>query len=175
MVTKESDDHLVRFRKMSKPIRVVYARPRTFAAFAIGIIAFFLLPGSLWLVTRLLIGWDFGAVAYLIQAVVVIRRFDIKPHLAAEKPLGAEAAEDQVGVGHGGFGAAERIAGGRFDRSTMSFADRRRSPDAESLPTRIPPRIVRSAIWLTNRRSSRRGARRSHRPHRSGSRTPQDC
>ena len=35
------------------PVRVVYARPRTFIAIAIGIVAFFLLPGSLRLVTRL--------------------------------------------------------------------------------------------------------------------------
>ena len=35
------------------PVRVVYARPRTFIAVAIGIVAFFLLPTSLRLVTRL--------------------------------------------------------------------------------------------------------------------------
>ena len=35
---------LLRFRKMPKPVRVVYARPRTFIAIAIGIVAFFLLP-----------------------------------------------------------------------------------------------------------------------------------
>ena len=46
------DTHLVRFRKMPKPARVIYARPRTFVSILIGIAAFFLLPGSLRLVTR---------------------------------------------------------------------------------------------------------------------------
>ena len=50
---KEFDEHLVRFRKLPLPVRVVYARPRTFIAIAVGIVAFFLLPGSLRLVTRL--------------------------------------------------------------------------------------------------------------------------
>ena len=35
----------VRFRKMSQPLRVVYARPRTFISVAVGIVTFFLLPG----------------------------------------------------------------------------------------------------------------------------------
>ena len=39
--------------KLPLPVRVVYARPRTFIALAIGIVAFFLLPDSLRLVTRL--------------------------------------------------------------------------------------------------------------------------
>ena len=58
MPGKEFEEHLLRFRKMPKPVRVVYARPRTFISIAIGIVAFFLLPGSLRLVTRLLVGWD---------------------------------------------------------------------------------------------------------------------
>ena len=44
MAGKEFDERLVRFRKMPKPVRVVYARPRTFISVAIGIVAFFLLP-----------------------------------------------------------------------------------------------------------------------------------
>jgi uncharacterized membrane protein len=55
---KEVDELLARFRKLPKPVRIVYGRPRTFVAFAIGIVAFLLLPDSLRLVTRLLIGWD---------------------------------------------------------------------------------------------------------------------
>ena len=46
-------------------MRVVYARPRTFISIAIGIVAFFLLPASLRLVTRLLIGWDIFVAVYL--------------------------------------------------------------------------------------------------------------
>ena len=55
---KELDAFVDRFRKMPAPVRVIYARPRTFIAIAVGVVAFFLLPGSLRLVTRLLVGWD---------------------------------------------------------------------------------------------------------------------
>ena len=54
---------------MSKPVRVVYARPRTFISIAVGIVAFFLLPGSLRLVTRMLIGWDIFVALYLAAGV----------------------------------------------------------------------------------------------------------
>jgi uncharacterized membrane protein len=74
MASKDADDHLVRFRKMSKPIRVVYARPRTFASIVVGIIAFFLLPGSLRLVTRLLIGWDIFIALYLLLVYIMMFR-----------------------------------------------------------------------------------------------------
>jgi uncharacterized membrane protein len=75
MASKEADDHLlVRFRKMSKPIRVVYARPRTFISVLIGIIAFFLLPGSLRLVTRLLIAWDIFIAVYLLLVYIMMFR-----------------------------------------------------------------------------------------------------
>jgi uncharacterized membrane protein len=71
---KIEDPYLARFRKMSKPVRVVYARPRTFISIAIGIVAFFLLPGSLRLVTRLLIGWDVFAALYLVLVCTLVFR-----------------------------------------------------------------------------------------------------
>jgi uncharacterized membrane protein len=71
---KDLADLLVRFRKMPKPVRVVYARPRTFISIAIGIVAFFVLPGSLRLVTRVLIGWDVFAALYLVLAFVMMFR-----------------------------------------------------------------------------------------------------
>ncbi len=75
MASKEADDHrLVRFQKMSKPIRVVYARPRTFISVLIGIIAFFLQPGSLRLVTRLLIAWDIFISVYLLLVYIMMSR-----------------------------------------------------------------------------------------------------
>src|SRR5712675_1108780 len=77
MAGKETEDpHLARFRKMSRPVRVVYARPRLFASVAIGIVAFFLLPGSLRLVTRLLISWDIFVTVYLVLAYVMMFRCD---------------------------------------------------------------------------------------------------
>ena len=56
------------------PVRIVYARPRTFFSIAIGIVAFFLLPGSLRLVTRLLLGWDIFVTCYLVLAYIMIFR-----------------------------------------------------------------------------------------------------
>src|SRR5260370_16921987 len=77
MAGKETEDpHLARFRKMSRPVRVVYARPRLFASVAIGIVAFLLLPGSLRLVTRLLISWDIFVTVYLVLAYVMMFRCD---------------------------------------------------------------------------------------------------
>jgi uncharacterized membrane protein len=75
MAAKETDDpFLLRFRKMSKPVRVVYARPRLFISILIGIIAFFLLPGSVRLVTRLLISWDIFVTCYLALAYTMMLR-----------------------------------------------------------------------------------------------------
>ena len=65
MAGNELEEVLHRFRKLPRPVRVVYARPRTFASIAIGIVAFFLLPGSVRLVTRLLVAWDVFATLYL--------------------------------------------------------------------------------------------------------------
>jgi uncharacterized membrane protein len=68
------DPFLARFRKMSKPVRVVYARPRTFISIAIGIVAFFLLPSSLRLVTRLLVSWDIFVAIYLVLVYTLVFR-----------------------------------------------------------------------------------------------------
>jgi uncharacterized membrane protein len=73
------DAFLIRFRKMSKPVRVVYARPRTFISVVVGIAVFFLLPGSLLpgslrLVTRLLIGWDSFVALYLVLVYIMMFR-----------------------------------------------------------------------------------------------------
>jgi uncharacterized membrane protein len=78
MAGKEAEDPLiVRFRKMSRPVRMVYARPRTFLSIAIAIIAFLLLPGSLRLVTRLLVCWDVFATSYLVLAYIMMFRCDL--------------------------------------------------------------------------------------------------
>ena len=75
MAGKNAEDPiLARFKKMSRPVRVVYARPRTFIAMAIGIVTFFLLPGSLRLVTRLLIGWDVFVALYLVLVYALVLR-----------------------------------------------------------------------------------------------------
>jgi len=66
MTGKEAEDALARFRKMSRPVRLVYGRPRTFFAIAIGILAYALLPASLRQVTRALLGWDIFIAVYLL-------------------------------------------------------------------------------------------------------------
>ena len=73
-MSKDFEEHLVRFRNMPAPVRVVYGRPRTFAAIAIGIIAFFLLPTSLRPVTRLVLGWDTFAACYLVLVYIMMFR-----------------------------------------------------------------------------------------------------
>ena len=65
MAGSEFEELLLRFRKLPRPVRVVYARPRTFISFVVGVLLFALLPVSLRLVTRLLIGWDSFALLYL--------------------------------------------------------------------------------------------------------------
>ena len=71
---KELDEALARFRKMPVPVRVVYARPRTFLSMAIGIVAFFLVPDSLRLVTRMLVGWDVFVALYLALVYIMMLR-----------------------------------------------------------------------------------------------------
>ena len=63
---ENEDPVLVRFRKMSRPVRVVYARPRTFISLLAGVLVCLLLPGSLRPVTRFLIGWDALIAVYLV-------------------------------------------------------------------------------------------------------------
>jgi uncharacterized membrane protein len=78
MPGKEFEERLLRFRKMPKPLRVVYARPRTFISILIGIVAFFLLPGSLRLVTRALIGWDIFVAFYLVLVFTMVLRSGVR-------------------------------------------------------------------------------------------------
>jgi len=73
---KELDELTARLKKMPAPVRVVYARPRTFVSMAIGTVAFFLLPDSLRLVTRLLVAWDIFAAFYLALAYAMMFRCD---------------------------------------------------------------------------------------------------
>jgi uncharacterized membrane protein len=77
MADEETEDPvLVRFRKMWRPVRVVYARPRTFFAIAMGIAAFFVNPAALRLVTRFLVGWDVFVAVYLLLVLVMMLRCD---------------------------------------------------------------------------------------------------
>lgn len=74
MTGKEFEEYLLRFRKMPGPVRIIYGRPRTFISLAIGIVAFFLLPGSLRLVTRQLVAWDIFVAMYLVLVYTMVVR-----------------------------------------------------------------------------------------------------
>jgi uncharacterized membrane protein len=65
MATDKEDPVLVRFRQMSRPMRLIYARPRTFISLGVGVLVALLVPGSHRLVTRLLFGWDALIAVYL--------------------------------------------------------------------------------------------------------------
>jgi uncharacterized membrane protein len=75
---KDIEEFLLRLSQMPRPVRVFYARPRTFIAMAIGIVAFFLAPDSLRLVTRLLIGWDISVGFYLLLVYTMVFRSGLR-------------------------------------------------------------------------------------------------
>jgi uncharacterized membrane protein len=62
----KEDPALVRFRQMSRPMRLIYARPRTFISLGVGILVCLLVPGSPRLTTRLVLGWDALIAVYLV-------------------------------------------------------------------------------------------------------------
>src|SRR5205807_418194 len=74
-MSKEFEEHLVRFRNLPLPVRVVYARPRTFIALALGLVVFFLLPDTRRLATRLIVGWDVFAALYLVLAYIMMLHY----------------------------------------------------------------------------------------------------
>jgi uncharacterized membrane protein len=66
MPGNELEDVLLRFRRLPRPVRVVYARPRTFLSALLGIVAYLLMLRSPFRpVTQMLIGWDVFAGFYL--------------------------------------------------------------------------------------------------------------
>ena len=65
-VDGKEDPVLARFRQMSRPMRLIYARPRTFISLGIGILVGLLVPGSPRLTTRLVLGWDALIAVYLV-------------------------------------------------------------------------------------------------------------
>jgi uncharacterized membrane protein len=75
MASKVADrERLRRLKAMPPPLRIVYSRPRTFIAAGLGVIAIAVLPDSLRIVTRLLIGWDVFVAFYVILAFAMIAR-----------------------------------------------------------------------------------------------------
>lgn len=70
----EQDPRLARYRRLPRPLRVIYARPRIFTALGIGVLTFLLLPASMRPVSRALIGWDIFAACYLLLTFSMVFR-----------------------------------------------------------------------------------------------------
>ena len=122
--SNEIEELLRRFRKLPRPVRVIYARPRTFIAIALGIAAFLLSSlTALHPMTRLLIGWDVFAALYLLLVYIMMLRSEhqhIRYHAAMQDDgrflilvvtaLGAFASIAaivfELGAGHGIAGLA---------------------------------------------------------------------
>src|SRR5205807_7221142 len=68
------DPALAHFARLPLPMRVVYARPRTFFAIVCALVSYFLLPGELRLITRLLLAWDIFTTLYLTLVVLMMMR-----------------------------------------------------------------------------------------------------
>jgi uncharacterized membrane protein len=60
-----------------KPVRIVRAHIKLFAAAALGVILFLLLPSELRVITRVLIAWNAAVALYLVAAAIVISRFEL--------------------------------------------------------------------------------------------------
>ena len=72
------DKHsLDRFHALPRPIRILRARSRLFAAVAIGLVTLALLPQGLRWSSRALIAWDVTAALYLVAAYTRIWRADV--------------------------------------------------------------------------------------------------
>ena len=75
MAGSEAEDPFVtRYRNLSRPVRVIYARPRTFFSLAIGLATYFLLPSALRPLTRALLGWDMLIGVYLLLVYIMVVR-----------------------------------------------------------------------------------------------------
>jgi uncharacterized membrane protein len=73
---RDHDVYLARFQKMPRAVRIVYGRPRTFFAFAIGLASLLVMPDAWRLATRLLVAWDIFAALYLVLAYSTMLSFN---------------------------------------------------------------------------------------------------
>lgn len=69
---QRTDEFFLRFQKMPKAIRIVYARPRLFISLLIGIVSLIFMPTDWRLTTRLLVAWDISLVLYLCLAYTTV-------------------------------------------------------------------------------------------------------
>jgi uncharacterized membrane protein len=69
---QKEEDFFLRFQRMPKAVRIVYARPRLFISLAIGLVSLLALPASWHLAARLLLGWDISLILYLTLAYTTV-------------------------------------------------------------------------------------------------------
>ena len=72
LAKEKADDFLLRFRKMPKAIRIIYARPRLFISLAVGLASLLVMPFDWRITTRLLIAWDISLILYLCLAYMTV-------------------------------------------------------------------------------------------------------
>ena len=99
MATDKEDPVLARFRQMSRPMRLIYARPRTFISLGVGILVCLLLPGSHRLVTRLLFGWDALIAVYLVLVYTMMLCNDHQHIRRSGRDAGRRPLRDPAGDG----------------------------------------------------------------------------
>jgi uncharacterized membrane protein len=69
---QKEEDFVARFRRMPKPVRIVYARPRLFISILLGMTAIAFMPDTWRTTTRLLTGWDISLLLYLALAFTTV-------------------------------------------------------------------------------------------------------
>ncbi len=78
-------------RAIDLPVRLLHGHPRLWIALALGVAGFFLLPAGLSLIARVLIGWDFGVLLFLVLIYLWMKGLtaeQICSHYAEEDPTG---------------------------------------------------------------------------------------
>lgn len=73
---RDHEAYLARFQKMPRAVRIVYGRPRTFMALAIGLASLLVMPDAWRVATRLLVAWDIFAALYLVFAYATMLTFN---------------------------------------------------------------------------------------------------
>jgi len=68
----DGDRYLSRLKRLPRPARIVFSRPRIFIALAIGLVSLLILPPAWRLATRLLVGWDIFIAIYLALAYITV-------------------------------------------------------------------------------------------------------
>ena len=71
-IKSKADDFLLRFQKMPKAVRIIYARPRLFISLAVGLLSLLAMPADWRLTSRLLIAWDICLILYLCLAYMTV-------------------------------------------------------------------------------------------------------